>query len=39
MYHFADMTGEISLDLSWEDVRNVITTVGFEILVSFIDRL
>lgn len=34
MYHFADMPGEISLELSWEDIHKIIKEIGFEILVS-----
>ena len=30
MYHFADQSDE-SIELSWEEVRQVITKVGFEI--------
>ena len=34
LYHYADMPGEFSIELSWEDVRRIAEEdVGFEILV------
>ena len=33
LYHFADMPHEMSIELSWEDVRQIIVKTGFEILV------
>ena len=33
-YHFADMPGEFSIELSWEDIRRIAEEeIGFEILV------
>ncbi len=34
LYHFADVPHEMSLELSWEDVKRIIIKTGFEILVS-----
>jgi len=34
LYHFADMPGEFSIELSWEDIRRIAEEeIGFEILV------
>lgn len=34
LYHFADMPGEFSIELSWEDIRRIAEQeIGFEILV------
>ncbi|XP_052248905.1 carnosine N-methyltransferase-like [Dreissena polymorpha] len=29
LYHYADMPNEVSIELAWEDVRNVIEKIGF----------
>ena len=35
LYHYSDMPGELSIELSWEDVLRVARDkIGFEILVS-----
>jgi len=33
LYHYADMPNEMSIELAYDDVRNVIEKVGFEIEV------
>jgi carnosine N-methyltransferase len=30
LYHYTDVPGEISIELSWEEVRHVILEIGFE---------
>ena len=38
LYHFADMPGEPSIELSWQDIRRIAAEeIGFEIIVR--DRL
>ncbi|XP_019858904.1 PREDICTED: carnosine N-methyltransferase-like [Amphimedon queenslandica] len=32
LYHFADMPGETSLELSWEDIKRISCKIGFEIM-------
>lgn len=32
LYHYAEMYEEISIELSWEEVRSIIVKVGFEII-------
>ena len=35
LYHFADMPGEPSIELSWQDIRRIAEEdIGFEIIVS-----
>ena len=35
LYHFADMPGELSIELSWDEVHRIAESeIGFEILVS-----
>jgi len=34
LYHFADMKDEQSIELSYDEVREVIVKVGFEFIVS-----
>ncbi len=29
LYHYAEMEGEVSIELSWEEVKHVIEKVGF----------
>ena len=37
LYHFADMPGEFSIELSWEDIRRIAEQeIGFEILVNYL---
>ena len=37
LYHFADMPGEFSIELSWEDIRRIAEQeIGFEILVYYL---
>lgn len=36
LYHFADQLGENSIEPSYEEVKSIITAVGFEIVVSLI---
>lgn len=31
MYHFHDIQNEVSIELSWEEVRKIILKFGFEI--------
>jgi len=31
LYHYAELEGECSIDLSWEELRHVITQMGFQI--------
>ena len=40
LYHFADMPTEMSIELSWADLRDTILKFGFQMLVRhrFIDR-
>ena len=34
LYHFADMPGEPSIELSWQDIRRIAEEeIGFEIIV------
>ena len=33
LYHFADMPAEMSIELSWTDLRETILKFGFQILV------
>jgi hypothetical protein len=34
LYHFADMPGEPSIELSWQDIRRIAEKeIGFEIIV------
>ena len=33
LYHYAEMENECSIELSWEEVKNVIINMGFEIVV------
>lgn len=35
LYHFADQPGEHSIEPSYEEVKNILTGVGFKITVSF----
>lgn len=35
LYHFADQPGERSIEPSYEEVKNILTGVGFKITVSF----
>lgn len=37
LYHYAEIPGELSIELSYEDLRKVIQKVGFEFLVSELD--
>ena len=34
LYHFADMSNESSVELSYEEVRKIITKFNFDIVVS-----
>ena len=31
LYHYTEVEGEISIELSWEEIRNIILGYGFEI--------
>ncbi len=31
LYHYSEMDKEISIELSWDEVRHIITSIGFEI--------
>ena len=31
LYHYTDVPGEISIELSWEEVKCIILKMGFEI--------
>lgn len=37
LYHFADQPGERSIEPSYEEVKNILTGVGFKITVSLFD--
>ena len=40
LYHYSDMPGELSIELSWEDILRVARDkIGFEILVSPPEKL
>ena len=36
LYHFADMPSEMSIELSWADLRETILKFGFQFLVGLI---
>lgn len=39
LYHFADLPGENSIEPSYEVVKQIITSIGFKILVSLCSSL
>jgi Carnosine N-methyltransferase len=39
LYHYEDMSGEASLELSYEEIRGIIAQTGFTIVVSFVFSL
>eukprot|EP00658_Telonema_sp_P-2_P040149 TRINITY_DN28721_c0_g1_i1.p1 TRINITY_DN28721_c0_g1~~TRINITY_DN28721_c0_g1_i1.p1 ORF type:complete len:173 (-),score=45.31 TRINITY_DN28721_c0_g1_i1:376-894(-) len=38
LWHYADMPGEMSIELSWEELQQALEGVGFQILVEETDR-
>ena len=36
LYHYSDVPGESSIEISYEDLRSVIKKVGFDIEVSIV---
>lgn len=35
LYHYSDMPNECSIELSWEELKNIIKKIGFEFKVKY----